>query len=947
MVSKKFEACCIIYNVREKCETAGGLLSLQKYLISQISKETNLNIEDVYEGVHMIKKRLSYKRILLVLDDVDESNKLKMLVRKSNWFGPDNIIIITTRNKQLLKEFPVDEIYEVKSLNYKDALRLFCSNAFKREPIPNEYLELSKDFLEYAGGLPLALEVLGSSLFGKSIDEWKNALEMLKELKVSYDGLQESVQEIFKDIACFFNHEDRDHVVKMLNELGRYPLIGSSNLIDKSLLTISENNVLWMHDLVRDMCRNIVYQESPNEPGKRSRMWDHKDINHVLKKNTGIEEVQAIDFREAKDTSIYHEEKEACWGWVLSALPWEGLALLVTLREWIQRTLSSRDELVELRLPCSKIELLWRGMKIFENLKSINMDGSSNLIIAPNFNGVPNLEELVLARCSNLRKLHPSIGKLKKLKLLDLQKCPKLTSVPDKFEMESLVTLNLTYCLKVKKILEFVGNMKLLHKLLLEGTIIIELPSSIECLTGLNILILRDCKNLICLPNTICSLTSLNNIDLGRCSKFDKLPEDLGNITSLKKLDLSETAIEELPSSVEFFIGLTLLNLNFCKNCVLLPSTICSLKSLESIYLWRCSKFDKLPRDLGNITSLKELGLSRTAIKELPSSIEFLIGLTSLDLTDCKNFVLLPSTVCNLKSLEIMCLFRCPKFVNLPENFGNPKHLELLNFEGTAIEVLPSVRRLAALKILILKDCKNLVCLPSTICNLKRVQYLDLTGCSKIANLLENLGNMESLTHLLLGGTAIKELPFSTIHLKWVYIVSFKVCQLSSSSFTSMPTITSAGLIDLSDCNLSAIPSGIVRILSAIPSGIDCRTGILCDLSLRGNDFVFLPGSISQLSGLKRLYLDGCKSLRSLSNIRIPSKVDLICVNNCTSLERLPERPEPPNDFYWLSSAFYNKEFTVQCFNCFKLAYNIQNFSNMFQCVQEQFPPSENSWLLY
>ena len=353
---------------------------------------------------------------------------------------------------------------------------------------------------------------------------------------------------------------------------------------------------------------------------------------------------------------------------------------------------------------------------------------------------------------------------------------------------------------------------------------------------------------------------------------------------------------------------------------MLLPSTICSLKSLESIYLWRCSKFDKLPRDLGNITSLKELGLSKTAIKELPSSIEFLIGLTSLDLTDCKNFVLLPSTVCNLKSLEIMCLFICPKFVNLPGNFGNLKHLELLNFEGTAIEVLPSVRRLAALKILILKDCKNLVCLPSTICNLKRVQYLDLTGCSKIANLLENLGNMESLTHLLLGGTAIKELPFSTIHLKWVYIVSFKVCQLSSSSLTSMPTITSAGLIDLSDCNLSAIPSGV-----------DCRTGILCDLSLRGNDFVFLPESISQFSGLKRLYLDGCKSLRSLSNIRIPSKVDLICVNNCTSLERLPERPEPPNDFYWLSSAFYNKEFTVQCFNCFKLAYNIQNFSNMFQ----------------
>ena len=310
------------------------------------------------------------------------------------------------------------------------------------------------------------------------------------------------------------------------------------------------------------------------------------------------------------------------------------------------------------------------------------MDGSSNLIIAPNFNGVPNLEELVLARCSNLSKLHSSIGKLRKLKLLDLQKCPKLTSLPDKFEMESLVTLNLTCCLKVKKIPEFVGNMKLLQKLIFEGTAIMELPSSIECLTGLNILILRDCKNLVCLPNTFCSLTSLSSIDLSRCSKFDKLPEDLRNITSLKYLDLMGTAIKELPSSVEFLIGLTSLYLHDCKNFVLLPSTICSLKSLKTIMLCGCSKFDKLPEDLGNITSLKHLGLDKTAIKELPSSVEFLIGLTSLSLADCKNFVHLPSTVCNLKSLNTICLSGCSKIDKLPENLGNLECLHEPCFGG-------------------------------------------------------------------------------------------------------------------------------------------------------------------------------------------------------------------------------------------------------------------------
>ncbi|KAF3948185.1 hypothetical protein CMV_025785, partial [Castanea mollissima] len=48
-------------------------------------------------------------------------------------------------------------------------------------------------------------------------------------------------------------------------------------------------------------------------PGKRSRLWLYDDIDHVLKNNTGTEAVQAIDIWEAKDTSIYQEEKEARW----------------------------------------------------------------------------------------------------------------------------------------------------------------------------------------------------------------------------------------------------------------------------------------------------------------------------------------------------------------------------------------------------------------------------------------------------------------------------------------------------------------------------------------------------------------------------------------------------------------------------------------------------------
>jgi hypothetical protein len=40
-----------------------------------------------------------------------------------------------------------------------------------------------------------------------------------------------------------------------------------------------------MHDLIEDMGREIVRQESPKELGKRSRLWFHKDIVEVLEEN--------------------------------------------------------------------------------------------------------------------------------------------------------------------------------------------------------------------------------------------------------------------------------------------------------------------------------------------------------------------------------------------------------------------------------------------------------------------------------------------------------------------------------------------------------------------------------------------------------------------------------------------------------------------------------------
>ena len=103
-------------------------------------------------------------------------------------------------------------------------------------------------------------------------------------LEISFSGLQKPQNEIFLHIACFFNNKKKDDVLEILDILGLYPIIGLKEPTDKSLLKIMDNDVVWMHDLLQGMGRNIVCKECLDDPGKRSRLWDYEDINKVLKK---------------------------------------------------------------------------------------------------------------------------------------------------------------------------------------------------------------------------------------------------------------------------------------------------------------------------------------------------------------------------------------------------------------------------------------------------------------------------------------------------------------------------------------------------------------------------------------------------------------------------------------------------------------------------------------
>ncbi|XP_075638552.1 TMV resistance protein N-like [Castanea sativa] len=619
MYSDQFEVSSFIADVREKSEK-GDLLKLQKQFLEESLGGINREIYNVDHGVAIIKDRLRHKKVLLVLDDVNHVKQLENLAGEHQWFGSGSWIIITTRDEHVLVEHGVLKIYKPNGLNKDDALQLFCSKAFKNEQPKEDYMRLSQEVVNYASGLPLALVTLGSFLIGKKIDEWQSALDYFKKkpakgifdiLKISYDGLEEEWKEIFLDTACFFKRWSKDEVISILENCGFNARIGISVLQDKSLLTVTgDEENLGMHDLLQEMGEKIVRQQSRGKLGRQSRLWLVEDLFNVLENNMATNAIQAIvivnnwkagfNFEEfpevfSKMSSLRLLIIDAmCIPNALNRVP-NGLRHLSWKLCRLKCLPSSFQpkELVGLDLRRSKCEYLWEGAKCLGKLKSIDLSWSKHLIRTPDFSGVARLEILGLEWCTNLVGLHPSIGQLSKLKSLGLIFCESLTNLPSlSANMESLTSLDLNGCPKIKKIPEFKGTMKSLSQLHLGLTGIKELPpSSIECLTALKILDLKDCKNLECLPSNIDSLRSLKILNLTGCSELANLPENLRKIKCLERLELG--GISQLEDIILNGIGclssLTYLSLS-SNNFVTLPAIFSQLSKLEALDLSNCKK---------------------------------------------------------------------------------------------------------------------------------------------------------------------------------------------------------------------------------------------------------------------------------------------------------------------------------------------------------------------
>ncbi|KAI9086147.1 hypothetical protein K1719_031868 [Acacia pycnantha] len=620
----QFEGSCFLFDVREESKKFHGNVCLQQTLLSEILEEKRMRFGSVHEGISKMKHRLSQKKVLLVLDDVDEPEQIEELAGGCDWFGPGSKVIITTRDKQLLLARNVEKTYEMKKLNDLDSLELFCWHAFHTIKTPKGYQDMARHVIGYAQGLPLALRVIGSNLAYKNLEEWGSILEKYDRipgssihevLKISYDCLQDGAKSIFLDVACFFTKEILESVEEILEACHSGARFYIEVLVDKSLLAVDREGCLSMHDLIQSMGKEIVRHEEPSNPGKRSRIWDYNDILTVLREDSGSNKIEGIMFDPPQQEQVEWSGMSfkkmnnlrilvvrnaqfttgpKCFPNNLRWLEWKGYPCTTLPSDF------SPGKLVFLRLRNSRFNLV-ESFERFEHVTYMDFSHCELITEVPNMSQCQSLRRLSLEECSNLIKVHDSVGFLSNLVDLNVRRCTKLTCFPHEINLPSLQNIYISDCKSLHYFPHIIGKMDSLTDIHADGSAIKELPPSVSIgnLPNLDGLILRSCKNLREIPYNLFTFQNLGYLDLA-------------DIQPLSGKSFSQIMLEN-----QSVISCTKLNVLDLQNCGLLLD--------EDLHLI-----------LKSFPNLDNLNLSRSDIESLPECIKDSTNLLSLDVTDCK-----------------------------------------------------------------------------------------------------------------------------------------------------------------------------------------------------------------------------------------------------------------------------------------------------------------------
>ncbi|CAN1832671.1 Disease resistance protein L6 [Linum perenne] len=852
-VSTQFERCCFLDNIRDTLSEKDGVLILQNKIISGILRKDSFKAKDVNDGIRVIQERVSRQKLLIVLDDIDERVQFEDILGKLEKFSVDSRFIVTTRDTRVLELLQGCKLFELEEMSCDHALKLFSKHAFGVNYPLEDYASLSTKFVRVATGLPLYLKVIGSLLFKRDKSFWEDKLIELKQitptevqerLRISYNDLTHNQMQIFLDIACIFTGVYKEGPMHMWRDCDFHPTSAISTLVQRSLVKMDQNELVKMHDHVRDLGKAIVREEHNQSPYKRSRISFGRDEIDLLEYKKGTDYVEALEVNMKGENLVLRNEhlKElsrlrymvlrnarlsGSFKDVLPNIRWLGLANCDSVPSDL-----NVKKLVVLQLEDCPVRDGWKGwneIKVSRKLKLIFLCRCLNLNLVPDLSNCGDLECLNFKECHNMRG-ELDISNFKNLKLLQVSDT-KITKL--KGEIEKLQNLQ---CLDAS------------------NSSLIEVPAGISKLSSLELLNLR-----LTPPNKL-EMTSLTILQIWYC---EHLP-NLANLTNLLALSLWDVSIVARPNKLEMTEKLP----DSLKTLTISSSSLSSLpSSLTYLKIWYC---EHLP-NLANLTNLWHLQLSDVSIGEI-------LGLGEL------------------KLLEFLIIERAPNLVNL-DGLESLVLLKQLRLEGcTILEKLPSLAALSSLEFLQIESCPVITEIRGAEGLWESLSNLHVRRCSRLTGIgaLHCIVNLEIL---VLVGIGLTESVPSSLSV-FTKLRMLGVSELSLEQFPDLSNLKNLRNLKIINCYrlievtgldtleslefLSLAGSGSIKKLPDLSGLVKLKT-----LNFAGCTQLTEVRGLEKLELLEELDMSSCESIKELPNLSGLKKLNKLRLKGCTQLKEV------------------------------------------------------------
>jgi len=455
-------------------------------------------------------------------------------------------------------------------------------------------------------------------------------------------------------------------------------------------------------------------------------------------------------------------------------------------------------------------------------LKRLNLSGSLKLTRLPDLSLSPNIEEIILSSCEKLINVHSS-KLLSKLSCLCLDNCYdlKCVTVPSNILSRSPGLILLSWNCKLEMFSSSQSRFPRVKLGRQRETFSIFPRDEPEHQRRTFLRSSYTNKERAVRDYFSTSSETFSII-------FDRYEEEENEVTDnnvySESNEVSRKLIEGVPLNFPSLKKLCFIDLLNCSSLAIFPFDLSEMKFLKQLCLRGCSKLETFPEIEDTMEHLAVLLLDDTAIQTLPSSLWRLVGLQELSLSMCRYLEIIPSSIGSLTRLCKLDL-RC---------------------------------------------CESLQTFPSTIFKLK-LKKLDLCGCLRLTTFPEITEQAQTLAHINLNQTAIKELPSSFDNLVNLRSLQLNKCTNLESLPNSIVNLKSLCKLDCSGCvKLTEIPTYIGRLSS------------LTELSLSDTRIVNLPESIAHLSSLKSLDLSDCKKLECIP--QIPPFLKQLVALDCPSI---------------------------------------------------------------